>query len=141
MPWLDNTEEIAWRGYALPELQRRMSPLKANLVLGVIWALFHSPLFFMKGGHPAGYSILIFFVMVVATTLIVGAIFNATRGSILISHLLHQSFNAWGEGLQIFPVMNEGSLWPMRITVLILVALGLVASLLLARHRHPEQFV
>ncbi len=130
-----NTEEIAWRGYALPYLQGRMSPLRANLTLGVIWGVFHSPLFFMQGGHPAGYSILVFFVMVLSITLIAGFIFNATRGSILISHLLHQSFNAWGEGLRIFPVMNDGSPWPFRLTVLILIALGLCCGVLLAMRR------
>ena len=34
-------EEIGWRGYALPKLQERMTPLAASLVLGLIWAAFH----------------------------------------------------------------------------------------------------
>lgn len=130
-----NTEEVAWRGYVLPHLQGRMSPLRANLILGVVWTVFHSPLFLMKGGHPAGYSFLVFAVMVMAITLIAGYIFNATRGSILISHLLHQSFNAWGEGLRVFPSMNGGSQWPFGMVVLILVLLAMVAGVSLARRR------
>jgi len=40
-------EEIGWRGYALPELQRRCSPLKGTLVLAVLWYLWHLPQFFV----------------------------------------------------------------------------------------------
>ena len=34
-------EEIGWRGYALPQLQRRFTPLASSLVIGVCWAAFH----------------------------------------------------------------------------------------------------
>jgi hypothetical protein len=51
-----NTEELAWRGYVLPRMQLRWSPLVAALVLGVVWASFHAPYFFMKGGHPGGIT-------------------------------------------------------------------------------------
>ena len=42
-------EETGWRGFALPELQKRLSPVVASLVLGAIWAAWHIPLFFIKG--------------------------------------------------------------------------------------------
>lgn len=132
-----NTEEIAWRGYALPQMQRNASPLKANLILAVIWGVFHAPLFFMKGGHPAGYSIWIFAVMVLSIALVAGWIFNATRGSVLITHLLHQSLNGWGEGGRVFPVMNEGSPWPFRVSVALMAAAGLIAAVMLAMKPGP----
>jgi membrane protease YdiL (CAAX protease family) len=124
-----NTEEIAWRGYALPYLQARMRPLQANLLLALIWGLFHSPYFMMKGGHPGGYGLLPFALMVVAIGLVMGMTFNATRGSILVCHLLHQSLNAWSEGLRVFPVMNHGSQWPFRISVVGILCFGVVAAL------------
>lgn len=123
-----NSEEIAWRGYALPQLQARMRPLQANLLLATVWGVFHLPYFLMKGGHPGGFGPLTFALMILAIGLVMGAAFNATRGSILICHLLHQSLNAWTEGLRLFPAMNDGSLWPVRISVLGIVCAGAIAA-------------
>ena len=41
-------EEPGWRGFALPRLQRRHSPLVATLMLGVVVAAWHLPLVFLS---------------------------------------------------------------------------------------------
>lgn len=46
-------EELGWHGYALAGLQVRFSALWASLVLGVIWALWHVPLYFIEGTYQA----------------------------------------------------------------------------------------
>lgn len=43
------SEELGWRGYAQTRLQMRLNPLVAGLVVGMLWALWHLPLFFMIG--------------------------------------------------------------------------------------------
>ena len=45
-PW---GEETGWRGFALPRLLTRLSPLPAAILLGVIWSLWHTPAFFVSG--------------------------------------------------------------------------------------------
>lgn len=45
-------EELGWRGYLLPNLLEKMSPLKATIVSGVIWGVWHAPMIAM--GHNYG---------------------------------------------------------------------------------------
>ena len=81
-------EELGWRGLALPLLQRRFSPFVASLVLGVIWAVWHLPAFFFST-PMSGFSFGTWFLGVMAITLIVTAMFNASRGSLLVAYLFH----------------------------------------------------
>lgn len=37
-------EEIGWRGFALPRLLEKFSPLQASFILGIVWALWHLPI-------------------------------------------------------------------------------------------------
>lgn len=82
-------EEIGWRGFALPVLQRKMSPLWAGLILGVIWGVWHLPAFFLSGTPQSAWSFTEFFIGTVALSLIATALFNASRGSILLPALFH----------------------------------------------------
>ncbi|MCK2372907.1 CPBP family glutamic-type intramembrane protease, partial [Escherichia coli] len=49
-------EELGWRGIAQPELARRHGPLPAALVVGLVWALWHLPLFHIPGVSQYGGS-------------------------------------------------------------------------------------
>ncbi len=42
-------EEFGWRGYALPVLENKFGIWYANIILGVIWALWHIPTWFITG--------------------------------------------------------------------------------------------
>ncbi len=87
-------EEIGWRGYALPKLQAGYSALISSVVLGVIWLLWHLPLFF----NPAtGYSITpfwVFLVFLLPVSILITWVFNSTGGSVLIVMILHAALNA-----------------------------------------------
>jgi membrane protease YdiL (CAAX protease family) len=98
-----NTEEVAWRGYALPRLLVRTSPWRASLILGVIWWLFHVPLFLHKGGHPAGYSLPLYLVFSIGLTVIFTWLTLHTRGSLLLAHLFHQTINGWVDAIPFYP--------------------------------------
>jgi membrane protease YdiL (CAAX protease family) len=82
-------EEFGWRGVALPLLQRRLAPLWAGLILGVIWGLWHLPAFLLSGTPQSSMSLIPFFIGVVAVAVILTPMFNAARGSILIAMLYH----------------------------------------------------
>ena len=83
-------EEPGWRGYALPLLLRRHSALVASAVLGVLWTLWHVPLF-VTGAIPWPDAAAVF-----AMTFVFTAIYLRT-GSVLVAFLLHAAINGAGE--------------------------------------------
>jgi uncharacterized protein len=82
-------EEFGWRGLALPLLQRRFSPFWASLILGVVWAVWHAPAFALSGTPQSAWSFGPFFLGLIAITVIMTPLFNASRGSLLIAILYH----------------------------------------------------
>lgn len=84
-------EEPGWRGYALPLLLRRHSALVASLVLGMLWTLWHVPIF-VTGFVPWADAVLVF-----TLTFVFTAVFLRTAGSVLIAFILHASLNGSGE--------------------------------------------
>jgi membrane protease YdiL (CAAX protease family) len=45
------SEEPGWRGYLLPRLRVHLTPLKAGLLFGPVWAIWHLPLFLIHGTY------------------------------------------------------------------------------------------
>jgi membrane protease YdiL (CAAX protease family) len=86
-------EELGWRGFALPRLLQRRSPLAASVGLGVVWAFWHLPLFFIPGSAQHG-SFAYYVVLVVFLSIFMTAAHLSTRGSLLIAVLFHTSADA-----------------------------------------------
>lgn len=91
-------EEPGWRGFALPRLQARSTPVSATLLLGTVWAVWHLPLLVVAGSH--GLDPLPFVCVVFVTFVgIAGGyafsltlLYNSTQSTFLCM-LLHGSFN------------------------------------------------
>lgn len=89
-------EEPGWRGFALPELQRRYSPVVATLLLAAIWAVWHLPL--MGNEFPLP-RVPAFAVALLGGALVQTWLFNRSRESVLLQMLLHATVNTVGAGL------------------------------------------
>ena len=79
-------------------MQRRLAPLWSALIIGVVWAVsWHTPAFFLSGTKQSAWSFGPFFLGVVAISVILTAMFNSSRGSLLIAVLFHAQINgpAW----------------------------------------------
>jgi uncharacterized protein len=88
-------EETGWRGFALPRLLDRTGPLPASLFLGVMWAVWHLPLFWTVGNQNYGESFLVMLVELPAMSVLYTWVFQHTAGSALIAILLHASVSWW----------------------------------------------
>ncbi len=88
------SEELGWRGFALDQLQGKRSALMASLVLGLVHALWHTPLFLIPGisqGEMGLFSLdyFLFLLMVPLGAVLMTWVYNNTRRSILSAVLLH----------------------------------------------------
>jgi membrane protease YdiL (CAAX protease family) len=119
-------EEVGWRGFALPRLQRDRSALSATIILGVIHALWHLPAFFYKDaykamGLAAGLPMLV--ISVVAAAILFTWIYNSTRGSLLMVTVFHALFD-WlsvsKAGSTTAPAIMSGVVWVLAVLVVVI---------------------
>ena len=86
-------EEIGWRGFALPRLTERLGLAGASLILGIVWAAWHLPLFFIAGTDTTGQSFPFFLVSVTAISVGLAWLYARAAGSLLLVMLMHAAAN------------------------------------------------
>lgn len=91
--FLGPMEEFGWSGIALPVMQRKYTPFVAGLLHGVIWMTWHIPAFLIGGTPQSAWSFLPFALGGIAASMIITAVFNDSRGSILLPALVHFQMN------------------------------------------------
>jgi membrane protease YdiL (CAAX protease family) len=87
-------EEIGWRGFALPRMAERMGLAGASVVLGVVWACWHLPVFFLiPQADTYGQSFPAYLLQVTALSVAFAWLYSHTKGSLLLVMLLHAAVN------------------------------------------------
>jgi uncharacterized protein len=109
-------EEPGWRGLALPILQERHSALTASIIIGVVWAVWHVPLFFAPVAPHSDYPMLsqiLYFPAVIVWSILLTWVYNGSA-SVLIAMFFHAGLNTAGgwipldpEGIIIEDVVQE----------------------------------
>jgi hypothetical protein len=89
-------EELGWRGFALPRLLRRCGPVVASLLLGVVWAVWHAPLYWTSGVMLQGTPVWLLLVQLPACAVSYTWVFLHTGGSVLPAVALHSALNLFG---------------------------------------------
>ena len=110
-------EEIGWRGYALPRLTTRMGLAGASVLLGVIWAAWHLPLFFIPRTDLTGQSFPFFLLAVTPLSTAITWLYWRTNGSLLLTMLMHAAIN---NTTAIVPSGNTGGTnpWILRTSLI-----------------------
>jgi membrane protease YdiL (CAAX protease family) len=130
-------EETGWRGYALPELQRRFTPLTATLILALVWFAWHIPQFFVIQSYrefgPVQYVGM--FIGLTCGAVILTWLYNRSGGSLLLVILWHGVYNFVG-------ATEAAAVGPLAATITTLIMVHgvtlIVAEIVTRRRGHPS---
>lgn len=119
-------EELGWRGTLLPWLDRVAGPAWASLGVGVVWGLWHLPLFLTPGHGP--YYERPFYGLLITTVLIsfiFTYLFRRSGGNLLAMMILHTGFNF---GHYIFPTLQSD-----RAALILFAVQGIIVAIILVK--------
>jgi uncharacterized protein len=95
-------EEPGWRGYAQHGLQQRIPVLTAGLIVGIAWAAWHVPLFWIDGTYQHGLGVgtaafWAFHAAILAASVVYGWLHNAVGGATIAAVAFHAVGNVTNE--------------------------------------------
>jgi len=102
-------EELGWRGFALPRLQKKYNPLTASIILGTIWSLWHVPIKLDVLSSFTNFAVfyLDFTFVAILYSIIITYFYNKLGGSVLIGIAIHGLYN---DSTGLAGIFNSGSL-------------------------------
>jgi len=110
-------EEFGWRGFLLQRVQPVYGVVGASILIGVVSALWHLPLFLIPGTAQSHLPFALFAVRTVALSIISTWLYNGTRRSLLFVLLFHASLNTWPNTIYILEA--QGTIAPYLSTTII----------------------
>jgi membrane protease YdiL (CAAX protease family) len=124
-------EEPGFRGFSLPRLEKRFGAMAGPLVLGILWVIWHGPLFLV--GQILWTDVLV----IVGASVVIASVFHTARQSVLVVMVMHATNNAVGGSYasQLFQGADQ-----TRLGILTAVAWWLGAAVvLIAMKRAPRR--
>jgi membrane protease YdiL (CAAX protease family) len=120
-------EELGWRGYALDRLQEKYGAFVSSLVLGTAWALWHLPLFFVRGTYQNNMDLgslqfWLYMAAMIPESILMTWIYNHSQRSTLSAVLFHFMINFIGE---LFALTERADFY--QVVVWALAAIAVVA--------------
>src|SRR5215203_4523965 len=140
-------EEYGWRGYLLPRLLP-LGEIKATLLLGVIWGVWHVPLILAGLNYPGvnpWLAVLVFTFVTVALSFTYTWFYVASSGSVLVAAVFHASTNQFSDTFWVPPLLSGVNPFaPSLISAVLIMALVVVAYRVFRRPvqvKDPESFI
>jgi membrane protease YdiL (CAAX protease family) len=119
-------EEVGWRGLLLPALQEKYSVITSTVIVSIIWACWHIPLFYISGTSQASINFLWFFIDMFSISFLLSLIYNAT-GSILLCITFHALTNAFYEVVVIHDNLKRCCIM-LLFSIMIFIVIGMVTQ-------------
>jgi membrane protease YdiL (CAAX protease family) len=121
-------EEFGWRGYALPALATRLNWRIGSVLVGLIWGLWHLPLFFIASTPQVHMPILWFLASTTAQSVMFAWLLNNSCQSIVPALVMHTSINAWINVIPVIPTSGDMRPFALLIGIQVLIALALLIT-------------
>ncbi len=129
-------EEIGWRGFLMPRLRSRLSLPAAGVVTGIVWSLWHLPIYLQPGQDLAAFAAFAWWVVPFAV--VIGFVAERARYSVIVATVMHGAANV------AMPILLPGvdRTWTMLATgsiyLLIAISLSVHATLSSAPTSAPQ---
>jgi uncharacterized protein len=140
-------EEYGWRGYLLPRLLP-LGEIRASVLLGVIWGVWHLPLLLAGLNYPGvnvWLAIIVFTFVTVALSFTYTWFYVASSGSVLVAAVFHASTNQFSDTFWVPPLLSRVNPFaPSLVSAVLIMALVVVVYRLFRRSvrvEDPERFV
>ena len=101
-------EEFGWRGYALASLQKRFGVMRASLLIGSIWGLWHLPTVgYAWRWSLSTYPFIPFIIMTTSISVVYSWLYNASNQKLIVVIIFHAMSNTAAPLLP-FLLLEEG---------------------------------
>ena len=137
-------EELGWRGFMLPRILSMHTWTKASLLAGIIWSIWHYPLWIISSWTTTGSFQHVALIVIASSIFATGLsvmltwIFKNTRGSVLLAMLLHGSSQA--NLTKMHEAAGDSSLLGSNFIIVMAVSVSIIVVLLLMviRNQHKK---
>jgi uncharacterized protein len=140
-------EEYGWRGYLLPRLLP-LGEIRASVLLGVIWGVWHLPLLLAGLNYPGvnvWLAIIIFTFVTVGLSFTYTWFYVASSGSVLVAAVYHASTNQFSDTFWVPPLLSGANPFaPSVVSAVLIMILVIAVYGLFKRSVHvkdPERFI
>jgi len=120
MIFAGGAEELGWRGVLQETMKKTVSLPVMGLVIGILWGIWHGPLFMIDVFAHSGYAFSTYLLSTIAFSLLLTLVVYKT-GSVLLAILLHAGINAFG---------NLGFGIPMEASTAVMVYLVVISVIM-----------
>lgn len=131
-------EEVGWRFVLQPTLEKKLPFVVASLITGVVWSLWHLPLFFIEGTSQYAWSFCIFAIGTVGGAFMLAAIYRLSK-SVWLCVLFHTLTNCLYESFRINADNFDVAFVPVIITSAVLIIVATV--LVMLAKKYPTQCI